>query len=78
MKYIVWDLISPYDGFDRTTCDTWEDVQKIIQARCFELKIEKNYDRWSSGKISIVTKTGDHNVYLFVTTEPITLPITDK
>lgn len=71
MKYIVWDLITPYDGYDQVECHTWDEVCAVMRERTKSYE----YDKWVAGKIQKVeTKTKQ----IFVTTEPITQPIDEK
>lgn len=78
MKYIIWDLINNYDGFSTTDCNSWDEVKSVLSARCKELKLPYLYDKWLSGKISKIERTGKNNeALLFVTTEALVAPVKD-
>jgi hypothetical protein len=74
MKYIVWDLISPHDGYGTTDCASWDDVliciEKEIALRGKQaVTLHKN---WLAGKsIGIAGK----DIEIFVTSEVINKPI---
>jgi hypothetical protein len=69
MKYIVWDLISPCDGYGTTECDTWEQVCEVMKRSC----TPDEYKKWAKGKTPKVEVPGHKEI--FVTTTPLTVPI---
>ena len=78
MKYIVWELISPYDGYGTTEHATWDEacaqVKRIVDEspRCKRNGGSILYKNWLAGKIDII-ETGE--VYLFVTSARLTGPL---
>lgn len=85
--YIVWELISPYDGYSTTECATWEEACACIKAvmeapgvrRSAEAK--RQYNDWKSGKIDkiyVITGKGMSktvDLEIFITSTPLTGPL---
>lgn len=87
MKYILWDLISPYDGYSETEFDEWDKVVDAVHScliRRFGKKGETFFNSWRSGKTPKIIHLGkrragaqfsDDDVEIFVTTAPICGPV---
>lgn len=73
MKYIVWELISAYDGYFTTEVNTWEDALKVVEKTLSHyphkyekfLKALKKGDKFDIG--------GDRHI--FITTVCLTGPV---
>jgi hypothetical protein len=82
MKYIVWDLISDYDGFWQTECATWEEAVACVRAACKEnKKALAQFKKWQEGKIAEIRVMGKGfgkseatEVNVFVTSKKLTEP----
>ena len=83
MSYIVWDLISDYDGLWETKCATWEEsVAKVRECCGTNKKARALFDKWVAGKISEIRVMGKAfgggeatEVLIFVTTDKLTGPV---
>jgi hypothetical protein len=49
MKYIVWELISPWDGYETQDADSWEDALE---------KVRKNH---GDKAVADISETGIYN-----------------
>lgn len=88
MKYLVWELISPYDGYHTTECATWEEARQCVTAvmtapgvrRSAEAK--RQYNEWLAGKrdkIYVIVGKGHSqtvDIEMFITSTPLTEPLT--
>ena len=87
MRYIVWELISPFDGYGTTECATWEEAVACVTAvmtapgcrRSQEARTQ--YKQWLAGKIpKIQTFSGRGrnmtvDIEMFITSTPLTEPL---
>ena len=73
-KYIVWDLISPYDGYWQTHCNTIDEVKEAIKKSSNLTEKEKSLLIHGSAdriqKIEKATILKD----VFVTSGPLKIP----
>lgn len=82
MKYIVWDLISDYDGYNETKCATWEEAVACVRDACSHNKRAKaQFEKWLAGNIDEIKvmdkETGGRqstSVRVFVTSEKLNGP----
>lgn len=80
MKYIVWDLISDYDGYSETKCATWDEAVACVREACGKNKKAKAlFDKWLAGKIDEIRVMGKGfggrqatEICVFVTSAKIT------
>lgn len=87
MKYIVWELISPYDGYGTNEYATWEEARKRVMEVMtashmrYTPKARKQYKDWLAGKIGkIYVSSGEGQqqsveVEIFITSTPLTGPL---
>lgn len=80
MKYIVWNLISPYDGYGTVECADWDEVCKTVKKELenhfltVPKAAELMYKKWNDGHTPKITAVG---LEIFVTTEPLINPVVD-
>lgn len=76
MKYIVWYLISPYDGYSQTVCDTWEAALEIMKIELGE-RLYKEYlkslKKNGTGKVEWGDET--YRQEAFITSQILKQPI---
>ena len=76
MKYILWDLISPYDGYQETEFETWDEAEAAFKARLDQYsknllpgKADLLFAKWKSGEM---TKIDNRSFFeIFITTVPL-------
>jgi len=82
MNYIVWNLISDYDGYHETECATWEEAVACVRDACsYNKKAKAQFQKWLDGKIDEIKvmdkETGGRQsttVRVFVTTKKLSGP----
>lgn len=87
MRYIVWELISPYDGYATTECATWEEACACVKAVMSTPHARRNqqaknqYNKWLEGKLGKIQvmsgkgRTLTTDIEVFVTSTPLTGPL---
>lgn len=87
MKYIVWDLISPHDGYGITECATWNEAAACVKARVEQPGCRRNqevktqYKQWLAGEINKIYvlsgrgRSQSVDIEIFITSEPLTAAI---
>lgn len=79
MKYLVWELISPYDGYHTTECATWEEaaacVKAVVDQHRRSIKTQNQYKKWLAGKVAKV-EVDNPLIEVFITSTPLTEPLT--
>ena len=83
-KYIIWELISPYDGYAQYHLNTWlgvvEKVKSLVPKRHMNL-----FHKWEKGKIPKIEVRGTRfggsselELQLFVTSDCLNAPLNDN
>lgn len=72
IQYRVWELISPYDGYATTDCDSWEAALEVVKTRI----TARQYERFLKKECHLVLDSKEHTYSeIFITTAPLSGPV---